>query len=394
MNKKNDLGTPTRTSSIQQQFVPDRLRQLRLALGLSTIEFSDRIGVSRQALNQFETNRIPPGYETILKIQSVTGFPASYFFKPLSPVNEGPFLFRSNKTSLKKAKEMSRFVMLQMQEIYDYYSQYIDFTKVNFPTLDFDVNSSLEDIEDVAIAVRRHWGLGLGPISHVYRLLENNGVVIAQLDKRIDKVDAFSQWRNGIPFMIVGSKEFSACRLRLNAMHEFAHLILHTDSDYEERANNDKEFYDTIESQAYRLAIAFLLPRESFLNELYSTAIPHLIELKQRWGVSLAAIVRRCKDLEIITESRYEMLMRQIKKHGKIEPLDDEIERESPVSFRQAANLLISHGVKSRQDILNELRIPSKFLETLNNVENGFFFERETNNKVVEIRFNSSKALQ
>ncbi|MDY8046602.1 XRE family transcriptional regulator [Paenibacillus polymyxa] len=394
MNNRFGTGTTSRQTHIQQPFVPYRLRQVRIALGFSTIDFSDAIGVSRQALNQFETNRITPSYETMLEIESVTGFPTSYFYKPFSLANEGPFLFRSNATSLKKAKELSKFIMQQMQDVYDYYSNFIDFAQVNIPAVDFDVSSTLEDIEDIAVEVRKYWGLGLGPISHVYRLLENNGILIAQLNKRIEKIDAFSQWRNGRPFVLVGSKEFTVCRLRLNAMHEFGHLLMHTDGEYEERSNKDKEFYDQIEAQAYRFAGAFLLPRESFLDELYSTSLSHLIELKQRWKVSLAAIVRRCKDLEVITDSRYEMLMRQVKKYGKMEPLDDSIEKEYPSAFSQAANLILDHGVKTRGELVDELRIPANMAEFLTGVEEGFFTERSLESKVVKMKFGGPRAIR
>jgi len=370
-------------------FIPERLRQVRIALGYSTIDFSEDIGVTRQALNQFETNRITPSYETLLKIEKTTNFPVDYFFKPILPVNDGPFLFRANRTSLKKTKEFSRFIVQQMKESYDFFSEYLDFTPVNVPLLEFDVNSSLDEIEDIAVALRKHWGLGLGPISHVYRLLENNGIIISQLDKRLDKIDAFSQWKDGRPFVLVGSQEFTACRLRLNAMHEFGHILLHTDAEYEERANKDAEFYDVLESQAFRLAGAFMFPRESFLDELFSTSLPHLIELKQRWGVSLAFIVRRCKELEIISDSKYETLMRQIKKFGKMEPLDDKIEKEQPRALNQAANLLMEHGVKTRQEILSGHKLPRTLAESIIGVEPGFFSEHIPEEKIVEFRSKS-----
>ncbi|EHQ62321.1 hypothetical protein PDENDC454_10535 [Paenibacillus dendritiformis C454] len=393
MNNKNGLGFTSRVQNTQQHFVPDRLRQLRIALGFSTVDFSERIGVSRQALNQFETSRTVPGYETLQRIEAETGFPVGYFFKTISPTNEGPFLFRANRTSLKKTKEMSRFIMLQMQETHEYFSNFLDFKEPNIPPIEFDINSSIDDIEDIAVATRKFWGLGLGPISHVLRLLENNGIVISQVEQRLDKIDAFSQWRNGVPLILVGSAEFSACRLRLNAMHEFAHLLLHTDAEYEEKANTSKEFYDLLEQQAYRLSGAFLLPRESFLDELYSTSLQHLIELKKRWGVSLAAIVRRCKDLEVITESRYELLMRQIKKHGKTEPLDDVIEKERPTVFSQAADLISEHGIKTPQEMIDEMRLPRRLLETIVGVEDGYFSGKSESGKIVNLRsFNKNKA--
>lgn len=390
MNNKNGYGAQMKMGNLQQQFVPDRLRQLRIALGYSTIDFSERIGVTRQALNQFETKRITPSYETILKIESVTGFPANYFYKPLTQTSEGPFLFRANATSLKKTKELSKFIIHRIEELNNYLSNYLDFTSVNVPSIEFDVSSSLDEIEDIAVAVRKYWGLGIGPISHVYRLLENNGVIISQLDKSLDKIDAFSQWRNGNPFILVGSKEFSASRLRLNAMHEFAHLLLHTDEEYEERANKDKEFYQKLESQAYRFAGAFLLPQESFLNEVYSTSLSHLIDLKQRWGVSLAAIVKRCKDLEIITDSRYETLIRQIKKYGKNEPLDDVMEKEKPTAFKQAITLIINHEVKTKQEILSDIRMPNSLLEQLLGVEQEFFTEKNLENNILPMKLKSN----
>lgn len=386
MDHKVNSG-PTVNGKKQKNFIPDRLRRVRLALGYSVIEFADRIGVSRQALSQFEIGRTNPGYDTLQRIEELTRYPVAYFFMPMENTVEGPFLFRAQSSASKRMKEIPRFVISEMQDIYNYLDGFMDFAKVNVPNeLEFSVYSDIEEIEDITLRIRRHWGLGLGPISNITRLLEQNGFLVSKLSNHIEKIDACSQWRNGRPYLFAGSNEISASRLRFNVAHEAGHSFLHNERDLEIENEKSKEFHNLLEKQAHRFASSLLMPRETFLDEMYSTSFSHLIEMKRRWGVSIAAIIYRCHDLGILTDGRYEMLIRQVRKYGKNEPLDLEIEQESPNSFRQAFELLVEHGVKTRDDILRELPFPSDRLETLAGLEPGFFTEKTDTTNVVFLR--------
>ena len=54
----------------------------------------------------------------------------------------------------------------------------------------FQVSSeSDDDIENIAIALRRHWKMGLGPIPNIVRLLESKGILVLPLPDAVDKVD-------------------------------------------------------------------------------------------------------------------------------------------------------------------------------------------------------------
>jgi len=73
----------------------------------------------------------------------------------------------------------------------------------------------------------------------------------------------------------------------------------------------------TVEAQAHRFAAAFLMPADQIRDELPSKADwVHLIALKQRWQVSINALLRRANDLDIMSNSTYTQAMRTISTRG------------------------------------------------------------------------------
>ena len=74
----------------------------------------------------------------------------------------------------------------------------------------------MEDVEAAALSLRRHWGIGLGPISNVVALGENHGAVVVRLDMDSEKLDAFSRWNDldNKPYVILGTNKGAAARSR------------------------------------------------------------------------------------------------------------------------------------------------------------------------------------
>ena len=58
------------------------------------------------------------------------------------------------------------------------------------------------------------------------KLLESKGVRVFSLAENTKNVDAFSCWRNDVPYIFLNTFK-SADRSRLDAAHELAHLVLH-----------------------------------------------------------------------------------------------------------------------------------------------------------------------
>ena len=83
----------------------------------------------------------------------------------------------------------------------------------NFPHVDLPQfeprgdHYSEEEIEECADATREHFGLGLGPISNVLRLLESKGILICRYTIPAENIDAFSYWSGEKPFIFLASEK-------------------------------------------------------------------------------------------------------------------------------------------------------------------------------------------
>ena len=167
--------------------------------------------------------------------------------------------------------------------------------------------------------------------------------IISRIEFGEHKIDAFSQWFNNYPYIVLGSDKSSAVRSRFDLAHELGHLILHAHIDLE--ALCKKDVLDRVEKEANYFAGAFLLPRDIFLSEVIYKTIDHFIMLKKRWKVSIQAMVKRCQALDIFNESQVRYLIAQINQRGyrKREPLDEVILYETPYLFKQGIKLLLDN---------------------------------------------------
>ncbi|NLU09465.1 MAG: ImmA/IrrE family metallo-endopeptidase [Tepidanaerobacter acetatoxydans] len=361
----------------KKNIVPGRLRQARIIRGLTMQELADAIGVTRQSVSQYELGQSNPSPAVLRRILITLNFPRGFFFKPMRIKNvpSGTAFYRSYATAKKKGKEQIRERYELFIEICEYLSRYIIFPKANIPNFDKldirDDNISIEEIEEIANEVRRYWGLGLGPISNVTLLLEKQGFFITRNITNEQDVDGFSNMEGNRPFIFLSSDKECAVRTRFDVAHELGHIILHQGVEQEDLM--DREYFKKIESEAHKFAAAFLLPRESFINEVYSTSIDHFLSLKERWKVSIAAMVMRCQDVGLFTESQNLYLQKQIsqRRWRKKEPLDDTLTPENPVLIKQAFEMLLKNNVLTAHQILEDLKLPIEEIESLANLEPG-----------------------
>ena len=177
-----------------------------------------------------------------------------------------------------------------------------------------------EEIESIALAVREHWELDLSPISNLQLTLEENGIVITGFDTVDRKIDAFSQRTlidgGNVFFIAVAQGEKPKGRIFFDMAHELGHILLHPWSESLDLIS--KEEFKSRENQANRFASAFLLPKESFLQEIqaYPTDLNYYLHLKKRWHCSMQAMIYRAHQLKAITDNQYQYMMRQVSKKG------------------------------------------------------------------------------
>lgn len=363
------------------KFIPERLVEAREARGLTAAELAKDVGISQQAISKFEKrDSSSPSFETIEKISSVLNVPVHFFYKDIIPFEESVVFYRSKSAATVKSKKIHANKLKWIREVSLYADALLVFPKINVPrfvTRESFIPTDFEEIEEMANKVREQWGLGRGPISNIVLLLEKMGAVVARSPFSTHSIDACSMWKPLDRPYILLSNDKTASRSRFDIAHELGHLVLHSYLKVSEF--NIKENYKRIEKEANRFASAFLLPSTSFGREIFTSSLDHLISLKERWKVSINAIAYRAVQLEIFNEYQYIYIKNNLAKKDWLikEPLDEKIPFEEPLLLKQAFEAIINNNIKTRQDVLNEIRLHHEEIEAIANLENNYLVPKE-----------------
>jgi Zn-dependent peptidase ImmA (M78 family)/transcriptional regulator with XRE-family HTH domain len=337
---------------IAHRFNPDSLKIAREYRGWKKNDLAKRIGITPSAISQFESGQSRPNANTVARCAMALGFPAAFFEQSsLRSLSHDHCHFRS----LRSCSPIERRKMLSAGSMLAYIVDYVD-DQIHLPNerisavADFQAET-VDDIDALAMHVRKSWGLGLGPLENVTQLLESNGVVIFRLMEECKKIDAFSFWHRDRPLIFLNSEKESSSRNRFDAAHELGHFVMHADYLPGDPAQ---------EAAAHYFAGAFLLPRESFVHECpRRLRWEQFIELKRRWGVSLAALVRRAKDLHMISQDTFRRAMVQIGKRGwrTNEPVEPPV--ETPTVISGALRMIAGHSA-SVISVCEKLGLPER----------------------------------
>src|SRR5205823_1961971 len=111
-----------------------------------------------------------------------------------------------------------------------------------------------------------------------------------------------------------------------------------------------------------------------FAKEMGAPSLDTFVSLKRRWGVSIQAMIMRCRDLSIINDDQEKRLWINLNRRGwkKEEPLDNLIEPETPKLIRRSIEMLISENVRRPEHIIADLHLASSDIEELAGLPSGF----------------------
>jgi Zn-dependent peptidase ImmA (M78 family)/transcriptional regulator with XRE-family HTH domain len=177
------------------------------------------------------------------------------------------------------------------------------------------------DAAEAATEVRKEWSLSNGPVDRLVELIEDAGGPVLVRDLGTRELDAVTQWSAGDPPLFLLNEHAPADRFRFSLAHELGHVFLH-----------DQPGSTAVqEREADEFASEFLMPAVDVRSELKGGLdLNRLAELKQRWGVSMAAIARRAVTLGAISEWQYRNVMVEMSALGYRTQEPGEVKRESP----------------------------------------------------------------
>ena len=363
-----NVGTPG--------FNGDRLAEARQARGMTGVSLAEMIGVTPQSVSQYEKGKQTPRGEVLDAIATRLNVPLSYFMRASAVLDDAPIFWRCRATSSSVARQRAEIRLRWVRDILAYLAGFLDFPAVDLPEIAVPPNFrdiTTDDLDAAALDLRSKWGIGLGPMPDLLLEIENHGIVVSRINMGAEKQDGFSQLSRsgGIPFIVLSRDKASAVRQRFDAAHELAHILLHR--SVETKRLNTAADNKILEDQAHYFANALLLPSNQFVQELWAPTLDAMIALKDRWKVSVGAMIKRCETLDLVNREQAQKLWIGYNRRGwrKNEPLDGKIEKERPRLLRRSAELLLSEKVQSVSQITNGIRLNPRDIEELCDLDSG-----------------------
>ncbi|MBX3192080.1 MAG: ImmA/IrrE family metallo-endopeptidase [Labilithrix sp.] len=305
------------------------LRVARTFRGLTVSELADNARVSRQIVSSIENESMHPFRPMLLAIADALQFPLRFFFRaPVLPPRDA-FHFRRGARVTLQELERARAHAALFGRVTETFGTFAKFSKSKLPKV--PLPRSDDDVESGAEKFRAAIGFRLdSPIAHCVRAAEAAGVFVGKFDTGSMPIHGFACAEPVALLMLKSDAVWS--RRRFSTMHEVGHLTMH--GTVRGALTNDNGIDRDMESQADRFAGAALVPRVAFWREFPRPRgqfdWPSLIGMKQRWGVSVQALVHRAYDLKIINAIEYRTANIHITKQGWKTAEPGEAEAEEP----------------------------------------------------------------
>lgn len=331
-------------------FNPNRLIIARKRRRLTKKELAERIDVTPLTITRIEKGENEPEPSTLNAFIKELNFPKEFFLgDDMDEPTKESVSFRSLTSMTAKERDAALAAGSLAYLASDWVSE-----RFNLPEVDL-IHLGYEREPDVAArTLRQYWGLGEKPISNVIKLLESKGVRVFSLSENTKNVDAFSCWRDGIPYIFLNTFKTSE-HSRFDALHELAHLVLHKHGEAKGRE---------AEIEANKFASFFLMPTTDVVSRVSPiTALRQLIRLKKRWGVSVSALAYRLHKMDFLSDWQYRIFCIQINRdYGKSEP--EGLDCEKSVVWEKVFRELWNDRT-TKNDMANQLCIPVDEIENL-----------------------------
>lgn len=309
-----------------------RIKQARHRRGLALRALAGAVGVSHTTLSKYERGESTPDSATLIRLARALDYGLDFFLRP-NLVGEIRPAYRK-KDGLSR-KEAGRII----EEIRDWLERYLEAEKIRGEDPHFAFPEgfprrvrSFEDVEQAALDLRAAWEIGLDPLDDLTGHLEDRGVRVGLIRATDDfTACAFEADVNGGLPVVVTNERGPGDRQRFSLAHELGHLMLDVAESKAERF--------TAERACHRFAGAFLAPRPALLEDVGEhrkhLSPVELFLLKQKYGMSMGALVHRAHALGIIPDAEKKRLYDDLDSLGwKAEEPDHPVPVEVPTRFR------------------------------------------------------------
>jgi Zn-dependent peptidase ImmA (M78 family)/transcriptional regulator with XRE-family HTH domain len=300
--------------------VGQRIRRLRHVAGIGQADFAKMVGVASGSVSKLENGRMPLSQELLSNVAASLRCTPDFLSMPaeLAPTTR-PWLRAYADAPKRSVDQMVDDCTTAMEAI-------AGLRLKTMPDVMPLFTGDLMDqaaIEDFAVDVRVAAGLGENDVvGNSIRAAERLGCIVLPtpdelgrhlgISVRVDDRTAMiclGRWTaEGTP--VPGDRQ------RFTVAHEIGHLALHSGVGAPVTAGEAS----LIEKQAHAFAGAFLAPGDAMLDDLAGlggrVTLQTLAKIKQRWGISIKALVTRFQNLGVIDADHARSLFKQVSARG------------------------------------------------------------------------------
>jgi Zn-dependent peptidase ImmA (M78 family)/transcriptional regulator with XRE-family HTH domain len=349
--------TAARLADAARLFSGRRLTLARQVAGLRKNGLAERIGKTPTAVASYENGTKRPASATVAQLALTLKVEPSFFMgidQRETPIPTPHF--RSLRSTTQLVRDQAHAYGRLVADVAASLEKYVELPPRSIPRWAVPPDEPASgEAEAAGALVRAEWGLGTAPAGHLIRLLENAGVLVVFSLPQTAAVDAFSFEAGVRPIVLLNPVKEDYYRQRFDVAHELGHLVMHADSEPGSKL---------VEDQAHRFAAEFLMPAAAIIDELPARVDwPRLFALKERWGVSLQALLMRCRQLKVMSDSTYQKAMVALSSNGwrRQEP-GEGTAPELPSLLPRSVELLESAGYPGTT-LAAQARVPISIFE-------------------------------
>lgn len=340
-----------RATGAMDDFDGKKLSLARRLAKTSRTSLAAAAHVSAAAITQFERNDAKPTNSVVASLALTLGLPKEFFQAglPTAQIPTSAAHFRSLRATSASSREQALAFAELAYSTVEALESYLDFPPVDMPDIAL-YSDAASSIPDIAAEVRSQLDVPAGPIGSMVRLLEARGVIVLRLPPQTvdDKVDAFSTGDGSRPLVILSSTKDDKARSRFDAAHELGHLVMH---------RGVEPGSQVVETEAHVFASNFLMPADEIVHDLPRRLDWDMLLLaKRKWGVSLAALVHRARDLDMLSDLLYQRANRMLRTEGY--PERGSLGAPEQPSLLQMAMELLDEEQISFEEFASDNRLP------------------------------------
>lgn len=347
-------------------FDPRRLALARAAAGKTKSDLARDLGLSPASISQYEAGNTLPKASAIAEIALALGVDPRYFDATPSRRELGPgsrSFFRSLRAARQWERDEADALSEHLYDVVFFIESRVKLPACDVPALSVPKHASRADVEQAATTLRRLWDVAAGrPIANMVRLMESRGVCVCRPPGISERVDAFSRWFDARPLVVLSDCKQDKARSRFDAAHELGHLVMHHEPEFSDRVQ---------ERQAHAFAAAVLMPAPEVMDDLprrppRGSDWERLQESQRKWGVSIAALLYRAKDLGTLTDAGFR---RAMTRYNQLDIAAHDGTAlgapEEPELLPGAVSALLSHRGWTHERLAEELRFTPRQLEAM-----------------------------